>query len=105
MAPALQDLGDVESVAVAFEEVDAFADSLEHPKLDAVVDEFREVSRSWRSGVDVAIFYGESEQDRLDPSPRLLFAARHKAGAVAHAIYDAAGSGVHEADALLLEPA
>ena len=51
--------GDVERVAVALEQVDAFADRLQHAELDAVVDELREVARA-----------RAARRGRSRPSPR-----------------------------------
>ena len=47
VSPAAQDVRDVELVFVVVEQIEPLADRLQHPELDSVVDQLREVARAW----------------------------------------------------------
>lgn len=57
-------------------QVRSLADCLQQPELDAVVDEFHEVTRSGRARVDIATLNGKPLQRRLEALDQCSFAAR-----------------------------
>lgn len=91
----------IKAVPISLQKVDSFADRLEHPELDPVVDELREVAGARGARVDVAALHSKIDQDRLDPRHRFRVAARHEAGPGASPFDAAARAQIDEMDATL----
>src|SRR5205823_172250 len=98
VAPTAQDFRDVQLVLIAFEQVDAFTDGLEHPEFDPVVDQLCKVAGAGWARVYVAALHRKVEQDGLDSRDRLGVAACHETRAGPSTLYSPAGAEVDEAD-------
>src|SRR3954470_4829842 len=99
MPPASQNIGGRQLFAVAFEEIDAFADRLQYAKLNAVVDEFHEVAGAGTTRVDVAAGHSQLPEDRLNDGNGVPIAPVHEAGTVQSAAGATGCAHIDEAQA------
>src|SRR5262245_15518839 len=81
------------------EQGEPLTDRLQHPELNAIVDELGEMAGTRTAGMDVTALDREALQDRRDLCDRLRFAAGHEAGAGTRARHAARGPNVDEIDA------
>ena len=79
--------------------IDAFADRLKHPELDAVMHELGEVAAAGAASVHVSAGRGQLPQHRLHQRDTRPVAAHHEAGPVARAIDAAACANIDEMNA------
>jgi hypothetical protein len=101
MAPAPEDLCDIEFVPVVFKQIDAFTDCLKHAEFDSVVDKFGEVSGTRWASMNIAALSGKLNEDGFDPSDWFLLTTCHETGTVARSFDPATCSKVNELDSFL----
>ncbi|KQY52304.1 hypothetical protein ASD14_06625 [Lysobacter sp. Root494] len=98
MAPRAQDVGDWQWGRAVLQQVDSFANRLQHSKFDAVVHKFDEVPGARRSGVNKPTIAREFLQDGRHASHGGLFAAYHETCSIPGALEAAARAGIDKGD-------
>jgi hypothetical protein len=101
VAPDARDLVQVEAELGGVQQLEALAERLHHPVLDAVVDHLDEVAGAGRADVGVAVLGREALDERLDDRVALRVAADHHAVTLLQPPDAARDAGVHVVDALL----